>query len=150
MFDNEIGRLKELYAKLSDEQIRENLALGQSSYKPDAWNILCFEAKKRSINIEEIQNSADSQKNRGRVEWQDLEEVFIAPSSLEGAFIKSLLEGNGIESFDHQYHGGMRTLQMASAIDPVKIMVCREDASSAREIIEQYLKDREQQARDEK
>jgi len=78
------------------------------------------------------------------VEYRELVEVYNTYTSMEAGFVKSLMDSNGIESYIHNLHLSSIYAIGSSAV-PIKIMVPADDKENmekAREIIEEYLKDR--------
>ena len=131
---DETVRLKSSYAGLSDEQIKNDLALGPSAFRPGVWDVLCAEAEKRSINTEEFKNTADS---REAVEEHEFKKVFETYEPLEASFIESVLEGSGIKCAHLTFKGVVGPYGQS----PIPVLVNEADEAEARNIVKQYIKD---------
>jgi hypothetical protein len=71
--------------------------------------------------------------------------IMFSGNSVECAFVKSLLEGNGIHAFLQDEFMGMYYAGFAPTASPiggVKVIVALADAEAAARLVEDYLKNR--------
>lgn len=98
MKEEEKLRLKKLYAELPEQQLLDMLSEDETGYQEGAYELLLEEAKKRGMEekiagIIKIKNGTREAK---RAQPEEFKQIFETYNKADIAFLKSLLEANGI------------------------------------------------------
>lgn len=136
-------RLRRLYSEMPEEELIEMLLIDKKEYEPDVYEMLLAEAYNRGIErkVEERRKTRrDTSEDKEAEAGKEKKLVVVAKVKVitEADLIRVLLASEAIECFFNECAFPFyRT-------SPIDIYVKEEDVERAQEIIERYLKEKEQ------
>jgi histidyl-tRNA synthetase len=98
MKEEEKLRLKKLYAELPEQQLLDMLSEDEKAYQEGAYELLLEEAKKRDMEekIAEVIKIKNGTRKAKCAQPEEFKQIFETYNKADIAFLKSLLEANGI------------------------------------------------------
>jgi len=141
MDEDKISRLMKLYSEYSDAHIIYCLKEGKDAYQPEVYQLLCEEARKRSIEISKaVETPKEEHPKKYTVQYRNLKRVYRYGSYPEASCIKEVLESNGIPVEVHSFENWGFDGVFRSQIGMGEILVADKFQKKAERLIEEYKK----------
>ena len=130
-----LNELKKLYDEYSDEDIKSGLEEGKDSYEPEAYELLCIEARKRAIEIPESKLSSEQTQ---ALTYRERKIVFCTTNVIEANLVKSILESSGIDVYVQDENLPRLNPFLSQAIGGIKLTVPENQEKDALDVLTEY------------
>ena len=126
MEPQELLKLKEKYAKMSEEELIEFLLVDKEEYEPQAYSLLCQEAKKRGLEdkIEERRKSSqpvDITLGDEELKTEEFVGIIIVNDYDDQEYVESLLERKDIPYTDEKLNLSGAVLPLSFAVEKSRL-----------------------------
>lgn len=137
-----------LYSEYSDEYILECLEEGRDTYEPEAYSLLCDEARKRAIPIPEDAPSFDTASSHAATTqtgasneastYVERKVVFSTMNAMEANLAKGLLESHGIDVYVQDEVFSRLNPFLSPGMGGLKLTVPEHQVEDAMILLEEY------------